>query len=156
MKKTILLATAVFLLLGCKGGEKMPLEPESTPLNVSGEWRQLARLRTDYCDIGFSSEVKSTFTIIQFDGRITMISDDPVLPLQTGTLDLATGEYVAEPFVIATDAGKTTIKEKGIFTADGKYNGQRWLLLDYNIGSCRATYRLDAIREEDPQHHTPQ
>lgn len=149
MKKILLLMPLVFLLIGCKGGEKVPLEPEMEPLDVTGEWSQTSRLKSDSCDIGFPGREENELAIIQFDPRVTIISDSSIAPLQTGTIDTATGEYTAEPVYLVTDAGRTKIYETGTFT-ETEYHGTRDLYLNYRVGTCRATYRLDAVKVEEP------
>lgn len=151
MGARLFLMAAVVLLLGCnKGGSWNPAEPEQPKPDYSGEWRQTARLKRTSCPGAVPEGDTIAVTVLHIGSRVTFVSEDPFAPVQTGVVDMETGEYEAENVVLKTEAGTTTIKESGTFTSDTEYTGTQNFILEYGLGSCFATYRIFATKTLAP------
>jgi hypothetical protein len=144
----ILVVSVVFS--GCGGGgggDSSPFGP-SNPLNVSGRWASSYSLVANTCSSSMPTTDTGSGAIEQDGNRLTWRSDNPSAPSQTGTINLATGDFTSEPFVLEEETRTITSILAGIFLSNNEFSGRETTSVVGKSGArCEIVYDVHAIRE---------
>jgi len=148
MKKLLFVLAVTMALMGCGGGsDGSPFGP-SNPLSVSGRWASSYQLVSNTCPFAVPTTDAGSGIIEQDGNRLTWRSDNPSAPAQTGTLNLATGDFTSEPFVLEEETRTITSILRGTFLSNTEFSGRETTTVVGMSGArCEIEYDVHATRQ---------